>query len=70
MRTAEERDQQTLLIVRAVVRFLAVVACSWCVLAVLDLAVGLDDDLHAPLALAAVAVGLVAAVTRLRHDSR
>jgi hypothetical protein len=70
MRTAEERDQQTLLIVRAVVRFLAVVACSWCVLAALDLAVGLDEDLHAPLALAAVLAGGVAAVIRLRNQSR
>lgn len=70
MRTAEERDQQTLLIVRAVVRFVAVVACSWCLLAAVDLAVGLDPELHAPLGLSAVALGVVAAVARLRRDAR
>jgi hypothetical protein len=69
VRTAEERDEQTLLIVRAVVRFVAVVACSWCLLAAFDLAVGLDEELHAPLALAAVGAGVLAMVARLRHGA-
>ena len=68
MRTAEERDRQTLTIVAALVRFLSVVACTWVVLAALDLFVGIDDDLEAPLLVASVGLGLVAMVVQLVHS--
>jgi hypothetical protein len=70
VRTAAERDELTLLIVRAVVRFVAVVAGAWCLLAAIDLAVGIDRDAHVPLALGAVGLGVVAAVARLRRGAR
>jgi hypothetical protein len=67
VRTPEERDRLTLAIVTALVRFLSVVACSWVVLAVLDLTIGVDDRVKVPLLAASVGLGLVALLVHLAH---
>jgi hypothetical protein len=68
VRTAEERDRRTLTVVAALVRFLSVVACSWVVLAAVDVVVGVDDDLKIPLLAASVGLGVVATVAHLAHQ--
>ena len=70
MRTAEERDRQTLVVVRALVRFCAVVAGLLCALAAADLAIGVDENLHAALLLLTLLAGAAAAVAPLRRSGR
>ena len=65
MRTAEERDQQTLLIVQALVRFFGVVALTLCALAAAQLTVGIDHELATWLLTFAIVMGIVLAVSRL-----
>ena len=67
---AEERDRQMLVVVRALVRFCAGVAGMLCALAAADLAVGVDENLHAALLLLALLVGAAAAVAPLRRAGR
>jgi hypothetical protein len=70
VRSAEDRDRQTLVIVTALVRFVAVVACCWLVLAGLQLTVGVDDELGSQLLLASAVLGLAAAVGYLLRVRR
>jgi len=67
---AEERDRQMLVFVRLLVRFCAGVAGMLCALAAADLAVGVDEKLHAALLLLALLVGAAAAVAPLRRAGR
>jgi hypothetical protein len=70
VRTPEERDRQTLLIVQALVRFFGVVAGTLCVLAGVSLVVSVPDGLASPLLMLAVAVGTAAAVGHLLRVGR
>jgi hypothetical protein len=70
VRTPEERDRQTLLVVQGLVRFLGVVAGTLCVLAALSLAVEIPVELSRTLLLVAVAVGAAFAVSHLLRVGR
>ena len=65
MRTAAERDEVTLVIVTAIVRFVGVIAGVALLLAVVELAVGVDQTLYAWALMASVVLGLLLAVRTL-----
>jgi hypothetical protein len=70
MRTAAERDEVTLVIVTAIVRFVSVIACVALLLAVAEIAVGVDQTLYAWALMASVVLGLVLAVRTLVRGGR
>ena len=70
MRTPEERDRQTLLIVQALVRFLGVVAGTLCLLAGLSLVVTIPVELSRTLLLLAIVLGAALAVAHLLRVGR
>jgi hypothetical protein len=70
VRTAEDRDRQTLVIVTALLRFCGVVAFSWLLLAGIELTIGIDDDLGSQLLLVSAFVGAAVGVGYLVRSGR
>jgi hypothetical protein len=70
VRTPEERDEQTLLIVQSVVRFVGVVAALLCVLAAASLVTDIPPSVATTLVSLALVVGAAAAVAHLLRVGR